>query len=231
MLVESPTYDRPLKILREYGDRPSSWSPWTSTGLIPEELERALAREPTPAFLYTIPTFQNPSGRTLPEARRRRRSSRSRKRTELMILEDDPYGLIRFEGERPPVAVRARARDDDLHLVVLEDDRARAPRRLVHPPGRARRARSSRRANSTYITPVLLGEATVYEFIRRGSFEPNLERSTSLLQAAPRRDARRARASTSPAPPGRDPRAATSSGSSFRAALEREARCSSAPRV
>src|SRR5581483_7978186 len=42
-------------------------------------------------------------------------------------------------------------------------------------------------ANSTYITPVLLGQATVYEFLRRGSFEPNLERVNGLLKA--RRDA------------------------------------------
>jgi DNA-binding transcriptional MocR family regulator len=42
-------------------------------------------------------------------------------------------------------------------------------------------------ANATYITPVLLGQATVYEFLRRGSFEPNLKRVNELLKA--RRDA------------------------------------------
>jgi 2-aminoadipate transaminase len=42
-------------------------------------------------------------------------------------------------------------------------------------------------AVSTYITPVLLGEATIYEFLRRGRFEPNLVRVQSLLRA--RRDA------------------------------------------
>jgi 2-aminoadipate transaminase len=40
---------------------------------------------------------------------------------------------------------------------------------------------------STYITPVLLGQATVYEFVRRGNFEPNLERVRALIGA--RRDA------------------------------------------
>ena len=42
-------------------------------------------------------------------------------------------------------------------------------------------------ATSTYITPVLLGQATVFEFLRRGNFEPNLERVATLLRA--RRDA------------------------------------------
>ena len=42
-------------------------------------------------------------------------------------------------------------------------------------------------ATSTYITPVLLGQATVFEFLRRGNFEPNLERVSTLLGA--RRDA------------------------------------------
>src|SRR5437764_10470991 len=69
VLVEAPTYDRPLKILRRLGTEVVGL-PMDDDGLQPEPLEQALASGPKPAFLYTIATFQNPSGRTLSEERR-----------------------------------------------------------------------------------------------------------------------------------------------------------------
>src|SRR5919199_6185735 len=64
VLVESPTYDRPLKILAGLGAQVEAL-PMDDDGLEPEALAEAVGRGPKPAFLYTIPTFQNPSGRTL----------------------------------------------------------------------------------------------------------------------------------------------------------------------
>src|SRR5919199_155648 len=71
VLVESPTYDRPLKILAGVGAQVEAL-PMDDDGLDADALAEALARGPKPAFLYTIPTFQNPSGRTLSLERRRR---------------------------------------------------------------------------------------------------------------------------------------------------------------
>ena len=85
-------------------------------------------------------------------------------------------------------------------------------------------------ATSTYITPVLLAQATVAEFLRRGRFEPNLERVIGAAAGAARRDAGRARRGTSPRRrPGAGRRAATSSGSSSRRARAPR-RCSPRPR-
>ena len=64
VLVERPTYDRPLKILRELGADVVRL-PTDDDGLDLDALERELAAGDA-AFLYLIPTFQNPSGRTLP---------------------------------------------------------------------------------------------------------------------------------------------------------------------
>jgi 2-aminoadipate transaminase len=64
VLVEAPTYDRPLKILARLGADVVGL-PMDDDGLQVDALERALAEGPKPAFLYTIATFQNPSGRTL----------------------------------------------------------------------------------------------------------------------------------------------------------------------
>ena len=59
------------------------------------------SRRARPAFLYTIPTFQNPSGRTLSTERRRRLVELAAEH-DLLVLEDDPYGLVRYEGEPLP---------------------------------------------------------------------------------------------------------------------------------
>src|SRR5581483_103499 len=100
VLVERPTYDRPLKILRELGAEVVALD-CDDEGLDPDALEAALATGDSPAFLYLIPTFQNPSGRTLGEERRRRVVELARVH-DLLVLEDDPYGLVRFDGEPIP---------------------------------------------------------------------------------------------------------------------------------
>src|SRR4051812_47509863 len=100
VLVERPTYDRPLKILRELGAEVVGLH-CDDGGLDPDALEEALASGPAPAFLYLIPTFQNPSGRTLSEERRRRVVELAREH-DLLVLEDDPYGLVRYEGSPLP---------------------------------------------------------------------------------------------------------------------------------
>ena len=71
VLVEAPSYDRPLLILRNHGVEVTAIE-MDDEGLDPDALERELKRGPKPAFLYTIPTFQNPSGRTLSVERRKR---------------------------------------------------------------------------------------------------------------------------------------------------------------
>jgi 2-aminoadipate transaminase len=64
-------------------------------------LDRLAAHGRTPKFIYTIPNFQNPGGVTMSLARRRRLIGVAHER-ELLILEDNPYGLLRYEGEPLP---------------------------------------------------------------------------------------------------------------------------------
>lgn len=66
-------------------------------GMLPEALDRAIA-EHAPKFVYLIPTFANPSGKTMGR-RRRERIAEILLRTNVALLEDDPYGQIRFSGE------------------------------------------------------------------------------------------------------------------------------------
>ena len=182
--VESPTYDRPLKILAENGLTVVPMQ-MDDQGLIPSAVEAALRANPLPAFIYTIPTFQNPSGRTMP-ADRRQKIADYAKSAGTLILEDDPYGLVRFEGEAPP-SIFDLAPETTIYASSFSKTVSPGLRVgwYIVPENMA--APLIERANSTYISPVLLGEAVVYEFIRRGSFEPNLVRVRELLKE--RRDA------------------------------------------
>jgi 2-aminoadipate transaminase len=82
-------------------------------GLIPAALEEsiaAVARSGRRAkFLYTIPTFQNPAGVTLSEERREQVLDIC-ERAGLLVVEDDPYGMLSFEGDAP-LPLRARRRE------------------------------------------------------------------------------------------------------------------------
>jgi DNA-binding transcriptional MocR family regulator len=184
VLVERPTYDRPLKILRGLGAEIVAL-PMDEEGLEPDALEGALAGGPKPAFLYTIPTFQNPSGRTLSLERRRRVVELAREH-ELLVVEDDPYGLVRFDGEPVPTLFSL---DPDRVVYTSSFSKTVAPGVRVGYFILPRPMHETLEATAvaTYISPVLLGEATVHEFVRRGRFEPNLERVRALLRA--RRDA------------------------------------------
>jgi len=64
-------------------------------------LDRLAAQGRRPKFIYTIPNFQNPGGVTMSLARRHRLVEVARER-ELLVLEDNPYGLLRYEGEPLP---------------------------------------------------------------------------------------------------------------------------------
>ena len=63
-----------------------------------ELLDRLAADGRRPKFIYTVPTFQNPAGVTLSAERRRRLVEIARER-EVLLVEDNPYGLLRYEGE------------------------------------------------------------------------------------------------------------------------------------
>jgi 2-aminoadipate transaminase len=185
VLVESPTYDRPLKILAARGVETVPVA-MDDEGLDLDALARALDNGKKPAFLYTIPTFQNPSGRTLSEERRHRLVELVRE-LELLVLEDDPYGLVRFDGQAPPTLFELEGGNNVAYSSSFSKTIAPGLRVGYFVLPQVLEHELEALATSTYITPVLLGQATVFEFLRRGKFESNLERVAGLLRA--RRDA------------------------------------------
>ncbi|HEV3002120.1 MAG TPA: PLP-dependent aminotransferase family protein [Solirubrobacteraceae bacterium] len=88
-------------------------------GMRIDELEATLDRlereRRRPKFVYTVPTFQNPAGVTMSLPRRRRLVELAAER-ELLVLEDNPYGLLRYEGEPLPTL---RSLDTEEFVVYL----------------------------------------------------------------------------------------------------------------
>lgn len=117
VLAESPSYVGALGIFRHY-EAHVEHLVTDEAGLDPDDLERSIkelrAEGRRIKFLYLVPNFGNPSGVTLTEERRHRIVEICR-REHILILEDNPYGLLYF-GEKPPVAMRSYEEDCVIYL-------------------------------------------------------------------------------------------------------------------
>jgi len=146
VLVESPSY---LAALQSFGFAGARMvpAPCDDEGLDPDALP-ALIAEHRPKFLYVVPTFQNPTGRTLPASRRARLAEIAAEHG-LWLVEDDPYGELRYDGEPlAPIASYPGARDRTVTVSSLSKVLApglrigflRAPEQLLGPMTVAKQA-------------------------------------------------------------------------------------------
>jgi 2-aminoadipate transaminase len=139
VLVENPSY---LAALQSFSFAGARLVPvhCDDDGIDPEALPELIARH-APKFLYLVPTFQNPTGRTLPDERRRRVAEIAAEHG-LWLVEDDPYGELRYDGEPlRPIAAYAGAGDRTVTVSSLSKVLApglrigwlRAPEALLRP--------------------------------------------------------------------------------------------------
>ncbi|HEX7463528.1 MAG TPA: PLP-dependent aminotransferase family protein [Actinomycetota bacterium] len=98
--VEAPTYVGALSAFSAYEPRYVQID-LDEEGMIVEQLEEALLKGARPKFVYTVPNFHNPAGVTMPLARRKRLVALCRE-ARIPIIEDNPYGMLRFEGDAEP---------------------------------------------------------------------------------------------------------------------------------
>lgn len=117
VLVENPTYVGALNTFETYQVQVETVD-MDDDGLVPELLEAKIAalqaEGKTIKFLYTIPNFNNPSGITLAPARRQRIVDICRN-ANILVLEDNPYGLLRFDGN-PLEPMRAANEHDVIYM-------------------------------------------------------------------------------------------------------------------
>ena len=184
VFVEAPCYDRSLQILRRLGAEVET-VPLSDDGLDIDALEHALEETGRPRLVYD-PDVSNPSGRTLSEPNRHRLIEVARAH-DVVILEDDPYGLLRFGGEGLPRLFK---------LAGGEGAMLSPPsRRRSHPASASTSPSCPRKLMGAmqtlilenYVSPVMFVEATLREFVSRGRFDPNVEAIQEALHL--RRDA------------------------------------------
>ena len=117
VLVENPTYVGALNTFEAYQVQVETVE-MDDDGLVPELLEAKIAALQTAGknvkFLYTIPNFNNPSGITLAQDRRQQIVDICRN-ANILVLEDNPYGLLRFDGE-PLAPLRAANPADVIYM-------------------------------------------------------------------------------------------------------------------
>lgn len=100
IICEEPSFIGSLNAFRSHGCKLKG-VPIDSDGMNIDELEKAIKECPDAKFIYTIPNFQNPGGTTL-SLEKRKAMYRLAKENGLLILEDDPYGNLRVDGEDVP---------------------------------------------------------------------------------------------------------------------------------
>jgi 2-aminoadipate transaminase len=118
IVAEAPTYPGAVPVFSSYQAdvvQIEMDSDGMRVDLMEETLDRLEREGRRPKFIYTIPTFQNPAGVTMSLPRRRRLVEVARER-ELLVLEDNPYGLLRYEGTPNPTL---RELDGGVYVMYL----------------------------------------------------------------------------------------------------------------
>lgn len=177
--VEEPTYDRTLALLRRAGALVVGF-PVADDGVDVEAVEDRLKQGERPVFFYLIPDFQNPTGTVL-SLPKREQLVRLAQKYGFWIVEDVPYRHLRYRGEELPTLFDL-APDRVIQIFSysklispgLRVGYAVAPEVLVEDLVMA--------AEDSYINTSYLNQAIVYEFIRRGWLEPQLEYLKSLYR-------------------------------------------------
>ena len=143
--------------------------------LLEERLEQMKRYDISPKFIYVVPTFQNPAGVTMPEKRRRRLVDIAIE-NDLLILEDDPYGDLRYSGthQRP-----IKAFDDEGVVIYLGTfSKILAPGfRVAWAVGSETIIRKFVIAKQSIdLCSSTLGQHIASEFMRRGLLDPHIEK-------------------------------------------------------
>lgn len=184
VLVEEPTYPGMLEAAARRGQRVVG-VPLDAGGIDVDALEQTCALH-RPRLLYTVPTYHNPTGVTLaPE--RRAAVLRTAREHGLLILEDDVYGLLGYDG---PTPAALKASDADGHVIYsMSFSKSLAPAlrlgALVSPAELLPALAGAKHSGDLVCSPLL--QRALATYLRQGRFATHLQHVRALYRA--RRDA------------------------------------------
>jgi len=177
-LVESPSYDRAITTLDRAGADVVG-VPMDKDGIDVDRLEE-IARDHNPSLLYTIPDFQNPSGITL-AADRRPRVVEIADEYDFWIIEDSPYYRLRYRGKDKETLWSI---DPERVFYISSFSKLISPGLragwTIIPPSMTEEV--LKYAEDSYITPGMVSQGVVYEFLTKGWLEPNIDRLKDLYR-------------------------------------------------
>jgi 2-aminoadipate transaminase len=172
VIVEKPTYDRTLLGLRNLGAEVHQVT-LAEDGIDVDELRKLLESGVRPKLAHVIPNYQNPAGITL-SADKRRALVDLAAEYGFTIFEDDPYADIRFRGEQLPSMLSIDTKGVVVHAssftkTVCPGVRVGylvGPKPVIGP--------IIKRATNLYISPGMVSEAIVHQFVLSGAFDRSI---------------------------------------------------------
>ena len=181
--VESPTYLGALQAFNPFGPKYIEIET-DEGGIIPEKLEHLLTEHPTIKFIYTVATFQNPTGKTISLERRKQIATLLVKHRKLAV-EDDPYSELRYEGV-PVRSLQSFAPDRVIHLFTFSKTFAPDFRigGIVAPPDIRNAAVMIKQGLD--LCSSNHDQAMVAEYLSGNYLDPHIEEIVALYK--PRRD-------------------------------------------
>lgn len=170
IVIEQPLYDRSLLMLRQRG-ADLVGIPVQSDGLDISLLEEALAGGLRPKFVYTIPNFHNPAGCTLTLEKRRRLVELASEH-DFLIVEDDPYRDVVFDGEPLP-SMLSMDESGERVLFMCSFTKTVCPGlRVGYAIANSAVTKDLATAGTnTYISPGMVSESILNDFVRSGKLE------------------------------------------------------------
>ena len=179
VLVEDPTYLAVLQILNSYEAKPVGVKTCPE-GLDLDDLEQKMIQL-KPKFVYVVPTFSNPTGKTYSAANRKAVAALAAEH-EIPVLEDDPYSKLRFSGE--PVAALKHFDQKGCVVYISSFSKILSPGLrtgvAIGAPEIIRKMVLCKQGSDLHTSN--LSQAVTLEYLKRGKLYPNIEKALPLYR-------------------------------------------------
>ena len=178
--IEQPLYDRSLLMLRQRGADLVGY-PLQTDGFDLDALERDLEDGERFKFVYTIPHFHNPGGCTMPVEKRERLLGLAEK-YDFLIVEDDPYRDVVFDGSTLPSMLSMDESQERVAFMNSFTKQVAPGLRIgyaVGPQGLIKEMVTA--GTNTYISPGQASEAILNDYLRSGKLEGSIETVRTAL--------------------------------------------------